>query len=138
MRETKIIAAGANPALLGYVSGICLHKGALEGVSRMWQQRGDSNIPLTHLSRQRWLGRGTRAERACSSLKDPFRNSQKRKVSPACLHSSRETPAQGNATVPPTHIPGGNGSGQGMGPGQAEITVMIWRGFGLFFLPFTF
>lgn len=62
MRETKIIAAGASPALLGYVSGICLHKGVLEGVSRMWQQRGDSNIPshtplTSALAGQRGTGR---------------------------------------------------------------------------------
>lgn len=37
MSETKIITAVANPVSLSCVNDICLHKGALEGVSRMWQ-----------------------------------------------------------------------------------------------------
>ena len=40
MRETKIIAAVANPISLGYVNDICSHKGALEDVSGMWQEEG--------------------------------------------------------------------------------------------------
>lgn len=133
MRETKIIAAGANPAVLGYVSGICLHKGALEGVSRMWQQQGDSNT----ISQTLLKGRMSTSELA--GQMDMGREAGPPPGSPSgaarrerpVLSSSRETPEQGNASVPPSHIPGGNRSGQG-----TELTSQ-W-GVGVLFSPLYF
>lgn len=136
VRETKIIAAGANPALL-CVTWVAFARTrvplrASAGCGSSGATATSSLEPLSSAGRprQRRRDRRTRAER----LGPPpgTRSGTGEEKGQTCQNSSRETPGQGNATVPPTDIPRGNGSGQGT---ELRSQQRIW---GFLSLPFTF
>lgn len=113
VRETKIIAAGANPALLGYVSGICPHKGVLEedvaAAGRQQHHLPDaSQVRGAHVSGGRTDGQ-TDTGTGAGSSQETRSGTAEGKGQP-CPNSSRETDTRAGQCHSATRDVSGSGN----------------------------